>query len=53
MGDGERGFEAVEDFDLSPKVLACAIRLPAQRVNDVLAGRRQITPDMGLRFGPK
>jgi len=39
------------DYNLSQKTLADAIGLPAQRINDVLAGRRQITPDMALRLG--
>ncbi|NLT69512.1 MAG: HigA family addiction module antidote protein [Verrucomicrobiaceae bacterium] len=41
----------LEDYGLSQKALAAAIRVPAQRINDVLAGRRQITPDMALRLG--
>jgi len=41
----------LEDFALSQRGLASAIHVPAQRINDVLAGRRLITPDMALRLG--
>jgi addiction module HigA family antidote len=41
----------LEDHGLSQRGLAAAIHVPAQRINDVLAGRRLITPDMALRLG--
>ena len=41
----------LEDHELSQRTLATAINVPAQRINDVLSGRRQITPDMALRLG--
>ncbi len=41
----------LEDYGLSQRALAAAIHVPAQRINDVLAERRQITPDMALRLG--
>lgn len=40
----------LEDYGLSQRGLASAIHVPAQRINDVLAGRRLITPDMALRL---
>ncbi|MEX2578419.1 MAG: HigA family addiction module antitoxin [Verrucomicrobiales bacterium] len=43
--------ECLEDYGLSQKALATAIHMPAQRINDVLGERRQITPDMALRLG--
>lgn len=41
----------LEDYELSQRGLASALHVPAQRINDVLAGRRLITPDMALRLG--
>lgn len=41
----------LEDYNLSQRALATAIGVPAQRINDVLTERRQITPDMALRLG--
>jgi antitoxin HigA-1 len=41
----------LEDHGLSQRGLANAIHVPAQRINDILAGRRLITPDMALRLG--
>ncbi len=43
--------EFLEDHGLSQRALASAIHVPPQRINDVLAGRRLITPDMALRLG--
>ena len=41
----------LEDHGLTQRGLASAIHVPAQRINDVLAGRRLVTPDMALRLG--
>jgi len=41
----------LEDYELSQRGLATAIHVPAQRITDLLAGRRLMTPDMALRLG--
>lgn len=37
--------------DLSANRLALALRVPSNRVTDILAGQRGITPDTALRLG--
>ena len=47
---GEFLAELVEDFGISQSELARRIHVPFQRVNDVIHGRRALTPSTALRL---
>ncbi len=42
--------EFMEPFNLSAYKLAQSIRVPVSRIQDILGGRRRITPDTSLRL---
>jgi addiction module HigA family antidote len=42
--------EFLEPMDITQRVLATAIRVPYQRVNELVNGRRGITPSTALRL---
>ena len=48
---GEAGGGPIAQAERDATTSANAIHVPAQRINDILAGRRLITPDMALRLG--
>lgn len=43
--------EFLEPFHLSANALAMALRVPANRITDILHSRRSITADTALRLG--
>lgn len=43
--------EFMEPFALSANALALALRVPANRITDILHSRRSITADTALRLG--
>jgi addiction module HigA family antidote len=47
---GEFVQEFIEDLGISQSELARRIHVPFQRVNDVVHGRRAMTPSTALRF---
>lgn len=47
---GEFLAELVDDFGISQSELARRIHVPFQRVNDVIHGRRALTPSTALRL---
>ena len=48
---GEFLVEFLEDLGISQSELARQIHVPFQRVNDVIHGRRALTPSTALRLG--
>ena len=48
---GEVLADELEEIGLSPKKLADAIDVPANRLYAVIAGRRSVTADTALRLG--
>jgi len=60
MNEGEKlqpvhpGEVLLEEFlkpvNLSQNQLALALRVPARRINEIVQGRRRITPDTALRL---
>ncbi|MBK7353854.1 MAG: HigA family addiction module antidote protein [Nitrosomonas sp.] len=42
--------EFLVPLDMSAHALAMALRVPAPRINDIVRGRRAITPDTALRL---
>ena len=42
--------EYLKPLDLSANALACALRVPAPRINDIVLERRAVTPDTALRL---
>lgn len=48
---GEVLAEQLEELDLSVRQFARAIDVPANRVSEILRGRRAITADTALRLG--
>jgi addiction module HigA family antidote len=43
--------EFLKPFGLSQNRLALDIRVPARRINEIVLGKRRITPDTALRLG--
>lgn len=48
---GECLRSVLEDADLTAKAVALALRVPANRLTEILNGRRAITADTALRLG--
>ena len=42
--------EFLKPMDLSPHKLADAIRVPSQRINEIVHGRRGVTPSTALQL---
>ena len=42
--------ELLKPVNLSQNQLALALRVPARRINEIVQGRRRITPDTALRL---
>ncbi|MFO7634242.1 MAG: HigA family addiction module antitoxin [Caldilinea sp.] len=42
--------EFLKPMNLSQNQLALALRVPARRINEIVQGRRRITPDTALRL---
>ncbi len=42
--------EFLKPMNLTQRELACAIRVPYQRINEIINGRRGITPSTALRL---
>ena len=42
--------EFLKPINLSQNQLALAIRVPARRINEIVQGKRRITPDTALRL---
>ena len=48
---GEHLAEQLEALDMSAAELARKLRVPANRITEILNGRRSVTGDTALRFG--
>jgi antitoxin HigA-1 len=47
---GEQLRDELEELGISGNALALELRVPANRINDILAGKRGITADTALRL---
>lgn len=48
---GEILADELEELGLTPAELACTLGVPANRISQILAGKRSITADTALRLG--